>query len=103
MLNWGVSTKAVYDIASNMALTFIGGYRFVDTTFGFDVDGSPVALEQTRNNTGEEHWTGELRFTGTTKIVDWAVGAFYYRGPWPCAHDPGLALARPAALPEPSI
>ncbi len=43
----GVSTKMVYDVASNMAVTFIGGYRFVDTTFGFDVDGSPVALEQT--------------------------------------------------------
>jgi iron complex outermembrane receptor protein len=80
VINWGVSGKAVWDVAKNMAITLVGGYRFVDTTFGFDVDGSPVALEQTRNNTGQNDWSGELRFTGSIDLLDWVVGGFYYRG-----------------------
>jgi iron complex outermembrane receptor protein len=81
ILNWGVSTKAVYDLGvDDMQVTMVGGYRYVDTLFGFDVDGTPIGLEQTRNNTGQNDWTGEARFTGSVDLLDWAVGFFYYKG-----------------------
>lgn len=78
--NYGFSLKGVYSFDSDMQLTTIVGYRVVDNDFGFDVDGSPFALEQTRNNTGSKHWTGELRFTGTREHYDWTGGLFFYSG-----------------------
>lgn len=78
--NWGASGKLTYDLGSDMEIMLVGGYRSVDTIFGFDVDGSPLVLEQTRNNTGSQHWSGELRFSGSRSFVDWTIGAFYYTG-----------------------
>ncbi|WP_160737556.1 TonB-dependent receptor domain-containing protein [Altericroceibacterium endophyticum] len=78
--NWGVSGKLTYDLDNATQIMLVGGYRSVDSIFGFDVDGSPILLEQTRNNTGSTHWTGELRFTGSRDLIDWTMGAFYYTG-----------------------
>ena len=80
MLNWGYSAKAVFSVTDNIDLTVVGGYRKVDTVFSFDVDGSPLAIENTRNNTGEDHVSGEIRLTGTSTRFDWTTGLFYYRG-----------------------
>ncbi len=79
-LNWGVSAKLVYNVTNNIDLTAVGGYRKYDTVFAFDVDGSPIALEQTRNNTGQTDWTGEVRLAGRASWIDWVGGFFYYRG-----------------------
>jgi iron complex outermembrane receptor protein len=80
VLNWGVSGKAVFGVTDNIDLTMVGGYRKIDTVFSFDVDGSPIALENTRNNTGEDHTSGEIRLTGRGNLIDWTGGIFYYRG-----------------------
>ncbi len=80
VLNWGLSAKLVYGITDHIDLTVVGGYRKIDTTFSFDVDGSPLAVENTRNNTGEQHTSGEVRLSGTSRWVDWVGGLFYYRG-----------------------
>jgi iron complex outermembrane receptor protein len=79
-LNWGFSAKAVLNLATDIDLTAVGGYRKYDTVFSFDVDGSPIALENTRNNTGEDHWSGEIRLAGKRSWIDWVGGLFYYRG-----------------------
>jgi iron complex outermembrane receptor protein len=79
-LNWGVSARVVYSFTPSIDLTLVGGYRKYDTIFSFDVDGSPIALENTRNNTGEDHWTGEVRLAGRSSWIDWVGGFFYYRG-----------------------
>lgn len=78
--NWGVSGRAVYDFTSDIALTAVFGYRKIDSLFSFDVDGSPIALENTRNNTGEDYWSGEVRLAGRTGTLDWVGGLFYYDG-----------------------
>ncbi|MEJ0098546.1 MAG: TonB-dependent receptor [Pseudomonadota bacterium] len=78
--NWGVSSRAVYEVTDDIALTAVFGYRKVDTLFSFDVDGSPLALENTRNNTGEDYKSGEVRLAGKTGPVDWVGGVFFYRG-----------------------
>jgi iron complex outermembrane receptor protein len=80
MLNWGYSMKIVYGLTDDIDLTIVGGYRKVDTVFSFDVDGSPLAMENTRNNTGEDHTSGEIRLSGETGPLSWVGGLFYYRG-----------------------
>jgi iron complex outermembrane recepter protein len=79
--NWGASTKIIYDFTQALELTTIVGYRKVDTVFSFDVDGSPLALENTRNNTEQSDMTGEVRLSGkSASWIDWVGGLFYYRG-----------------------
>ena len=80
VLNWGVSAKVIYGLTDKIDLTLVGGYRKVDTVFSFDVDASPLAVENTRNNTGEDHTSGEVRLSGTSNWIDWVGGLFYYRG-----------------------
>jgi len=80
VVNWGISTKVVLGITDDIDLTIVGGYRKIDTVFSFDVDASPLAVENTRNNTGEDHKSGEVRLSGKTGWADWVGGIFYYRG-----------------------
>ena len=80
VLNWGISGKLVVGLTDNIDLTVVGGYRKIDTVFSFDVDASPLAVENTRNNTGETHKSGEVRLSGKTGWADWVGGVFYYRG-----------------------
>ncbi len=70
----------MYEVTDDIALTAVVGYRKVDTLFSFDVDGSPLALENTRNNTGEDYKSGEVRLAGKTGPLDWVGGVFFYRG-----------------------
>ncbi len=78
--NYGASAKVVYDFTDSLHLTMIGGYRNYDTRFSFDVDGSPIALENTRNNSGEHDTTAEARLAGKNSWLDWVGGVFYYEG-----------------------
>jgi iron complex outermembrane receptor protein len=80
LLNWGLNAKAVYGITDHIDLTVIGGYRVVDTLFSFDVDGSPMPLETTHNNSAETDYTGEVRLSGKNSLYDWVAGAFYFKG-----------------------
>ncbi len=98
--NWGVSARAVYDFTDDIALTAVFGYRKSTPLFSFDVDGSPLALENTRNNTGENYKSGEVRLAGKTGQVDWVGGVFLYGGEGACAYHTGVAVPGPAALPE---
>ncbi len=83
-----------------MHLTLIGGYRYYDTIFSFDVDDSPIALENTRNNSGEHDTTGEARFSGNYRWLDWVTGVFLLPGRRLCARCAGVTLPGSAALPE---
>lgn len=78
--NWGLSARGVYSLTDDMDLTTVVGYRKVDTVFSFDVDGSPLALENTRNNSGEDFWSGEARVTGRHGDFDWVAGVFFFEG-----------------------
>jgi iron complex outermembrane receptor protein len=78
--NWGLSTKGVYTVTDTMDLTLIGGYRSFNTVYSFDVDGSPLPLENTLNNSGERDWTGEARLSKKGSWYNWVAGVFYYAG-----------------------
>ncbi len=79
-LNWGLNGKLVYEFTDNLALTLVGGYRKLDTVFSFDVDDSPLPLENTRNNSAQHDWNAEARLSGKGSWYDWVAGGFYYRG-----------------------
>ncbi len=103
VLNYGVSAKIVYDVAQNMAITLVGGYRYVDTLFGFDVDGSPFALEQTP----QQHRRGSLDRRAALhrhhRLPRLGGRPLLLSRPRLCAHHPGVAVEQPAALPEPPV
>lgn len=77
--NWGVTGKIVYGITDKIDLTFIAGYRDLMTAYTFDVDGSPLQIEHTRNTTTHTQHTLELRASGKMGWIDWTAGAFYYQ------------------------
>jgi len=77
-LNWGISGKLVYGIGDDIDLTVVGGYRKIKATYSFDVDASPVALENNRNDVSQRDYTGEIRISGQRKWIDWVAGIFYY-------------------------
>ncbi len=76
--NWGVTSKIVYDLTDSIDLTFIAGYRDLLTSYTFDVDGSPLQIEHTRNTTTHTQRTVELRVSGRSALIDWTAGTFYY-------------------------
>jgi len=78
--SWGVSGKLVVGIAENIDLTAIVGYRKMTEDHAFDIDGSPLVLEQTLLNIGEDYKNAEVRLSGTSDLIDWVVGAFYFDG-----------------------
>lgn len=80
LTNWGLSGRGVYRFTDDIALTAVVGYRSVDTVFSNDTDGSPLALETTRNNSGEQYWSGEVRLAGHTGQFDWVGGLFLFEG-----------------------
>ncbi len=79
-ISWGASGKAVYEIAHDIDLTLIGGYRNFKAEYAYDLDGSPLAIENTANKAWQTNYTGELRITGKRDWIDWVAGLFYYSG-----------------------
>jgi iron complex outermembrane receptor protein len=78
--NWGVSAKLVVGLTDSIDLTAIGGYRKLTEDHGFDIDGSPLILEHTLLNIGEDYTNLELRLSGQSDFIDWVAGAFYFEG-----------------------
>ena len=78
--NWGVSGKLVFDLSPDITLTGILGYRKMTESHAFDVDGSPLVLEHTLLNIGEDYKNAELRLSGRSPLIDWVVGGFYFSG-----------------------
>lgn len=76
--SWGFSGKAVWGIAEDIDLILVGGYRKIAATYAYDVDASPVAMENNRNDVEHSDWTAEMRIAGSRSWIDWVAGVFYY-------------------------
>ena len=78
--SWGVSGHVDLDLADNLVLTSITGYRVADGTSGIDVDGSPLSLLLQQFNYRHEQFTQEVRLSGQfgEGLVDATIGGFYY-------------------------
>lgn len=78
--NWGVSGKIVYSVAPMLELTAIAGYRKVNTNYAFDIDASPIVVEHTLLNVGEDYKNVEVRASGKSSFIDYVAGLFYFHG-----------------------
>ncbi|RKF21845.1 TonB-dependent receptor [Altericroceibacterium spongiae] len=78
--SWGVSGKVDVDLADNLSMTSITGYRVADGTSGIDYDGSPISLIQAEFGYRHEQFTQELRLSAQLfdGLIDTTVGGFYY-------------------------
>lgn len=76
--SWGASGRIEYELSDNIDIMGIVGYRNYSGIFAYDVDGTPVALENNRNDVVQEDWTGELRISGDMSWANWVAGVFYY-------------------------
>lgn len=76
----GVSGKADLELADNLSLTSITGYRVADGTSGIDYDGSPLTLLLSEFGYRHEQFTQELRLSAQLGdgLIDTTVGGFYY-------------------------
>ncbi|MBN8829645.1 MAG: TonB-dependent receptor [Sphingomonadales bacterium] len=78
--NWGVSGKLVVGLTESIDLTAIAGFRKMTEDHSFDIDGSPLVLEHTLLNIGEEYKNFEVRLSGKSDLIDWVAGGFYFEG-----------------------
>ena len=78
LTNWGVSGKVNWDIGHDMDLTAVLGYRSLNEIHTFDTDGTPLVVEHTVNDIGDDYLNAEVRLSGRSSIVDWVGGLFYF-------------------------
>jgi len=78
LTNWGVSGKLVWGVLDDIDLTVVLGYRRMDETHSYAQDHTPLITEHTLSNISEEYKTAEVRLSGSSKLVDWVVGGFYF-------------------------
>lgn len=77
--SWGIAGTIDLELADNLALKSITGYRDATGLSTVDLDGSPLNLGVQANRFGYSQFTQELRLSGTVgELVDWTVGGFYY-------------------------
>ncbi|MBT2188793.1 TonB-dependent receptor [Sphingobium nicotianae] len=79
LTNWGVSGKVSWDITPDINLLTVVSHRELDSTQTYDDDGSPLNLVQRLGTNTESYWTVEARLSGKSELIDWVVGAFYFK------------------------
>lgn len=99
--HWGVAGTVDWQLADDLTLTSISGYRYFENEFGRDSDGSPLPNNFTYDVTTHKQFTQEIRLSGTAGDLDWTVGGFYYHAndrndAWGILY-PGLITAQDAS------
>jgi iron complex outermembrane receptor protein len=78
LTNWGTSGKLNWDLGHDMALTAVVGYRSLHEIHTFDTDGTPLVVEHVTNDIENNYLNAEVRLSGTSKLIDWVGGLFYF-------------------------
>jgi iron complex outermembrane receptor protein len=66
------------DINDKLAFTSITGYVTTDSRGSYDNDLSPISVSLQDIIVHSEQFTQELRLSGTSSLLDWTVGGFYF-------------------------
>ena len=77
---WGVSATVDWRISDRSSLKWISSYRRYNSSWGHDVDGTPLASQMLLQTLDHLAWTQELRFNGQAfgDLLDYTVGGFYF-------------------------
>jgi iron complex outermembrane recepter protein len=76
--NWGVSGKFSWDLPHDMSLMAVVARRTIDEVHTFDTDGMPLVVEHVINDIVDKYTHAEVRLSGTSPLVDWVGGLFYF-------------------------
>jgi iron complex outermembrane receptor protein len=66
------------DITDKLAFTSITGYVTTDSKGSYDNDLSPISVSLQDIIVHSEQFTQEFRLSGTSSLLDWTVGGFYF-------------------------
>lgn len=66
-------------LGSEVAVKSISAYRKLDSVFSADHDHSPVLIDNTFNDYKQRQYSQELQVTGSSKLLNWATGVYYFR------------------------
>jgi iron complex outermembrane receptor protein len=66
-------------LGSEIAVKSITAWRKLDSIFGADHDHSPVLIDHTFNDYSQRQFSQELQVTGSSKLLNWAAGVYYFR------------------------
>jgi iron complex outermembrane recepter protein len=78
---YGGSLTLGYDIADNVELKSITGYRELHWNVGMDVDGSPLNFLHTSFTMNQKQFSQELQLLGSAmdKKLNYVLGAYYFK------------------------
>lgn len=76
----GLSGVLDWSIADDLDLKSITAYRELETSFGGDIDGSPLAINDTSFFMSQEQYSQEFQLLGTSfdGALEWVLGAYYF-------------------------
>ena len=77
----GLSLTANWQMTSDVALKSISAFRKIDASFGRDIDGSPLDIDQTTFAWNVKQYSQEFQLNGELfeKRLDYTVGAYGFR------------------------
>lgn len=78
LTNWGVSGKLNWDLGGGIDLTAVLAHRKLDEIHTFDTDGTPLVVEHVINDLLNSYTHAELRVSGSSNLIDWVGGLFYF-------------------------
>ncbi|WP_338466150.1 TonB-dependent receptor [Novosphingobium sp. ZN18A2] len=78
---WDVSGTVDIDLADNLALKLITAYMDLSGRYSTDFDTTPFGINTSTFTNSFEQFTQEARLNGSSfnHLLDWTVGAFYYK------------------------
>jgi iron complex outermembrane recepter protein len=78
---WGISNTTTIDLADHLRIKNIFGYRTTDTLTVGDIDGTPMALVDTRQRIRQKVITEELQLSGSLMDdkLKYTLGGFYFK------------------------
>ncbi len=77
--SYGVSGTVDWRVSDNLSIKSISAYRELDSTFGLDIDSSPLVFDQTTFALNTEQFSQELQFNvNLGDRFDATLGAYYF-------------------------
>ncbi len=94
-----LSAKANINFGENSLLELIGSYSKFDGAFATDSDQSPFSVQLVDGIQEVDAKTFEARFSSTVgDLLDWTVGAFWYKGEFTNSQQVSIPAFVPTAL-----
>jgi iron complex outermembrane receptor protein len=77
---WGIAATMDWKLSDNLALKWISSWREYDSSWGHDVDGTPLPSQQLLQTLNHRQLTEELRLSGQAfdDKLDYTLGLFYF-------------------------